>query len=186
MRLAVQVDDPICVYVLINHVHGAVVLENLKRRWQIRGARHSGLEASFFRIGSRPIREILPVLSSRFGPIRDLAVRRIDNHVRAIEVGVCIVLSHPDATEVSCRALGPAAVARGSEHNRQNKTAPKVYSAWRLGNVSHCALPRYSRIQSTRCPRADAAAEYAGSRAANIWWDHRHAPRKRSCRLTSL
>jgi hypothetical protein len=81
MRAAVEIDDAVGVYVLINDVHGAVILENLKRRLQIRGTRHSGLEASFFRIGSRAICEILLLLGSCFGPIGDFAVWRIDNHV---------------------------------------------------------------------------------------------------------
>ncbi len=185
MRASVQVNDAVGMNVLINDVHGAVVLENLKRRSQIRGARHSGLEASFFRIGSRPIREILLLLGSRLGPIRDLAVWRIDNHVCALQVGVRIVLSHPDATEVGSRALGPGAAARDSEQNRQNKTAPNVSDSRRRENESRHALPRYSRIQSTRCLWADASAKRAGSRAGNTPWDPPPAPHRRSCRAPS-
>src|SRR5579863_9460513 len=106
MRASIQVDDTVRMGVLINDVHGAVVLKNLKRRSEIRGARYSRLEASFFRIGSLSIFEIPLLLDDGIGAIRDLAVRRIDNHVRALQVGVCIALSHPDATEVRAGALG--------------------------------------------------------------------------------
>ena len=76
--------------VLINDVHGTVVLENLKRRSQISGARHAGLEASCFRIGNRTICEILLLLGNCFGPIRDLPVRRIEDYVCAFEARVCV------------------------------------------------------------------------------------------------
>ena len=35
MRASIQVDDTVRMNVLINDVHGAAVLEDLKRRWQI-------------------------------------------------------------------------------------------------------------------------------------------------------
>ncbi len=165
MRASIQVNDAIRMNVLIDDIHSAVVLEDLKRRSQVRGARHSGLEASFFRIGGLPIGEILLLLGSCLETIGDLAVWRIDNHVRALKARVGLVLSHPDATEVSCGALGPA--AGGGEHNRQNQTAPNVFDSRRRENEFRHALPRYSRIQSTRCLWADAAEKRAESKAGN-------------------
>jgi hypothetical protein len=46
--------------VLIDHIHGAVVLENLKRRSQIRGSRHSGLETPSLGVCRLSICEVLP------------------------------------------------------------------------------------------------------------------------------
>ena len=101
MRAAVEIDDAVGMYVLINDVDGAVVLENLKRRSQIRGARDARVESILFR-GSAVARFAKfcfcwAAASGRYGIF---AVRRIDNHVRAFQAGVRVVLRHPDATQV--------------------------------------------------------------------------------------
>src|ERR1700722_17369412 len=63
--------------ILIDDVHSAVVLENLKRRWCICRAGYSWLETSFLGIGSRAIAEVALLLSKSAGPIGDLAIGRI-------------------------------------------------------------------------------------------------------------
>ena len=119
MRAAVQIDDSVGVNVLIDDVDGAVVLENLKRRWHISGARHAGLKAFCFRIGRSAIGEILLLRGNRLGTIWDLAIRRIDDYVGAFEAGVRVVLCHPDATQV--RGAEAALATRSSEEERQER-----------------------------------------------------------------
>src|SRR5580658_8542186 len=181
MRASIQVDNPVRMSVLINHVDGALVLENLKRRSHIRSARDSWLKAPGLRICSPSICENPLLLDGGLGPIRDLAVWWIDNHVRALQARVCIGLSHPDATEIGSGVLGPRGAASGGERHSQSKSVANVSGSRRRENESRHALPRYSHTQSARCLWADGAAKLAGSRAGNTPWDPPHAPRRGSC-----
>src|SRR5580658_4114848 len=155
-------------HILVDDVHAAVVLKNLKRRRKVGSARDARLKASCFRIGCRTVLQVLLKRGQRARQIRDLTIGRIDNHARTLEAPVHVSLSPPNSAQVfssSGRRLPPDEQrCEGQGGDGQLKA-----SGWSCrDNEPHRALPRCNRTRSIRCLWVDASAERAASRAANI------------------
>ena len=115
--------------VLIDDVHSAIVLENLKGRPHDR--RRAGPRVESILFPDRPSRDSAKFCfccGDRLGPIRDLAVRRIDDHVRAFEARVRVVLGHPDAAQVRSRFCGQAHPLAAAKSTGRTKLYAKVSS----------------------------------------------------------
>ena len=118
--LSVQVDGAIVVDVLVENHHGLRRLDDLKRKRQIREARHTGLEALGQRIGGRAVLKFSRRLASADGWYGIMSVRRIHDDAqprRNAQVAACgSIFQAVDVLrtcQIPCRSGCPLAVRGG-------------------------------------------------------------------------
>ena len=94
--LFVQIQNPVGMNAFVDNIHGAVVLQNLKRIRQKSRAGHSRLEATHIGICAGAAREILRRLRAGFRAVRNFSRRRVEDRTRGFQIEIGFAFGFPN------------------------------------------------------------------------------------------